>query len=149
MEQKRWIRVKLESPKVKHQQNVRGLDLTMYVSPYDVPEAVRGSYDNEKKRFVVEFKYIGDETTETEKNSSDRFVKLIVGKNSRRLYGIEIDVDSLRATQVKIEVGVQQEVAHALDGLVNRPPNRQRLDNYQLAREAFTSTSPELFAAFA
>jgi len=147
MESQQWIRVKLQSEKVKHHQKVRGLDVTMYVSPYDVPEAVRGGYDDKKKRFIVEFKYIGDESTE--RRSFDRYVTLKVGKNSQRLYAIEIDADGLRASQVQVKVAVQHEVEQAFAGLVERPPSQRRLDNYQLAREAFTSTSPQLFAAIA
>jgi hypothetical protein len=138
MESQKWIRVKLQSERVKHHKKVQDLD---------VPEAVRGSYDEKRKRFVIQFKYIGDEGTE--RKPFDRYVSLVVGKHSQRLYAIEIDVDALRANKVQIKVAVENEVEQAFDGLVKKPLTERRLDNYQLAREAFTSISPQLLTAIA
>lgn len=110
------------------------------------PGAIRGFYDKKKLRFVIQFKYIDDEPKED--RVFDSYVKLRVGRNSERLYAIEIDVDTLRANQVQFLMAVQREVDGAFTELLTRSPSR-RLENYQLAKEALATRQQELFAAIA
>ncbi len=35
------------------------IEVGILISPYDIPDGVRGGYDGDLKRFVVEFRYIG------------------------------------------------------------------------------------------
>lgn len=154
MEGHQWIELKSGAEKIKHRSKLNGVDVTFYVSPYDVPEAVRGFYNEKKEQFIIEFKYLGEEGLE--KRVMDQYVTLRVGKNSKRLYVIEIDVKGLRARQfsnVSVKVTfkdeVQEEIEQALTGLLQKPPSTLRRENYKLAKDALQSKRHELFAAIA
>ncbi|HEY2931851.1 MAG TPA: hypothetical protein VGK99_08880 [Acidobacteriota bacterium] len=124
---------------------VRPTAVTLHLSPYDVPEAVRGFYDEDLKRFVIEFRYIGDEPTERAESSVAHF-GFRVGKNSSRIYAIEIDVDALKAKQVALKVELQK----AIDNLTERVSSRKsatdlRKENYALAKEIITHEGSKIF----
>jgi hypothetical protein len=71
----------------------KGVHVEVSLSPYDIPEALRGYYSEDKKKFIIELKYISDETL-VEKKVSDH-MQLLEGKNSQRLYGFRIDAQGL------------------------------------------------------
>lgn len=102
------------------------------VSPYDVPEAMRGYFeDDEERSFVIQFKYLDDEPTE--EREAGPFATLHVGKNSGRLYRIEVDVEGIEKAEVTdIEAGVER------IGL-----ELKVVDAAEQAVEAFTQSHPE------
>lgn len=63
--------------------------VTLTVSPYDVPEALRGSFDADKHRYVIEFKYVDDEPYDVADVPGP--ARLSVGKRSGRIDEIEIE----------------------------------------------------------
>lgn len=131
-----WTEVKFDDAKIFKSE---GISVHMIVSPYDIPEGIRGFFDNDKERFVIEFKYIGDEPTED--RQEDKHYALRVGQNSGRLYAIEINVHELKAKSVSLQVGViLKEVARAFDKLASKPLNAKRSLNYRLARNAVITT---------
>lgn len=93
-----WVRLNAEKLNMPKRQAVRGADITVRMSPYDVPEAVRGYYDEELKRFVIEFRYIGDEPFRQKQKGEH--ITLRMGRHSGRLYGIEVDVGAMKAQRV-------------------------------------------------
>lgn len=141
-----WLHLDPEELDSERDEMIQGVEVRVLVSPYDVPEAVRGFYDKHVKRFVIEFQYIGDEPLK--RQSFDEYVHLRTGKNSHRLYAIEIAVDALKATAVGLRMGVQQEVAKTLDSLVDRPIDRRRRNNYRVAQTAIANKKEQLFGAF-
>jgi hypothetical protein len=121
-----------------------GVTVELAVSPYDLPIAVRGAFDKPKRRFVIEFKYIDQEDWSLQR--SDEFIDLRIGKNSGRLYGIEIDADSLKADEVVLRVEARQHVNKALTELVSAPVKaRRKVGNYK-AVESILRRKPDLFA---
>jgi len=116
------------------------------VSSYDIPEAVRGSYNKEKCQFVIEFRYIGNSNEPTKLQPQDDYVTFVVGKNSSRLYGIEIDVKALKIEEVELRVKIKDEVKKTINNLIQRPINRLRLDNYWLTRKALSEKEDELYS---
>ena len=113
-----------------------------WVSPYDVPEAVRGYYCNNKKCFVIEFKYISPEDIVERKQSSR--VTLRIGKNSGRLYAIELDVQSFEAGEVLCRVEVQQALRNVLTHLVQEPVISTRKSNYKFAKDAVEQNESQI-----
>src|SRR5712692_7577708 len=113
-----WIPIaNLGSRSVRPDQQRERQDLL--VSPYDVPEAIRGQYIREKRCFVIEFKYISTEAT-YEKPKMEN-VKVRVGRNSGRLYAIELDVQALQATSVELRIKIATELKNLLTHLIEKP----------------------------
>ena len=127
------------------EKTIKGAEVTVLLSPYDIPEAVRGGLVSSSGRFAIQFKYQGgpedpDEPLDAE--SEDGPVVLRVGRNSHRLYRIQLDVKSLDIHQV--ELRVLQEVGQAIDRLSasrRRPPNRGR---YDVARQVLSERGHDL-----
>lgn len=144
MADSKWVQVEPEEfDRPTPTQTSRGVELTVMVSPYDVPEAVRGRYDTDLDRFVIEFKYI--QTEEWERDRQTDSIALRLGKNSGRLLGIEIDVQALRAGHVRLDV-IEQEAkrAHA-----NRHRKRVPEDNYRIAMDILDKNEGAVFGDYA
>jgi hypothetical protein len=144
----KWLQVNLDTTAAERRGWIRGVNVELLVSPYDIPEAVRGWFDETRKLFVIDFKYMADEPRETKRH--DRYTTLVVGKNSCRLYGMELDVKALQAERIELKIelkiAVVNEVNEALEGLVRQPLAPSRLDNYILAKNAVSITQTELFS---
>jgi hypothetical protein len=151
-----WIEVDLTEHEKAQKTLIRGVEVELYASPYDVPEAIRAHFDETKNRFIIEFKYVGSETTLVYVFDH---VGYTVGKNSGRLYGMEIDVRALKADGVGVYVGLHQkqgqelaaslrdQVTGAIDYLLERHPLKKvPEDNYKLAKSAVLLKQNELFA---
>lgn len=121
-------------------------------APYDVPSAVRGAFDDELDRFVIEFQYPG-ESEQFETISSDTNISLRVGKRSKRLWGVEINMKALGAAGVELNVRLQEtianKVAEALDGLAKRSSPKVSGGSYALAKKALSMKQAELLKAIA
>jgi hypothetical protein len=89
----RWIPLKPEQLDAKQQEASKGMHFEFSLSPYDIPESVRGYYCPDRKRFVIELKYITEEPLNERKLSNH--VTVQEGKNSGRIYNVLIDVDAL------------------------------------------------------
>ena len=146
---KEWIQVELDTEKLKQEKHLRGIVVELLVSPYDVPEAVRGFFDDEIKRFAIEFKYMGGSDEPRKNNQQDKYLNFKIGENSERLYRLEIDVAALKANSVGLRMVVQQEVNEALDHLIQQSGRINRKDNYRLAKEAIVARTDQLFGGLA
>lgn len=100
------------------------------VSPYDVPQLVRGEFCVERNRFIVDFRYLTDEPTKSVRLDDHAIGR--VGKNSGRLYSLELDVNAMSVESIDLRVKVDQaisELAHAVK------PKLARTKNYALAKQ--------------
>jgi len=141
-----WTWLPLDASKLeKHERTeIDGVEVNVFMSPYDVPEAVRGRYDVAVGRLLIEFKYFDEEKPVVDEPHGDHIV-LRVGKNSGRLLGIQLDADALKAKQVGLRVFVEQ-VRKAINELSNtRSKDPSRIRNYQVTEEVITDHSAELF----
>lgn len=138
-----WIAVDpRDLNKPQRQQTGSGIEIELYLSPYDIPQAVNGRYDQGKKRFVIEFSYIaGDEPRKCV--PQDEHLALHVGKQTNRLYAIEVDVDALQAKTVALTFS--ERIENAMDALSSQPPRA----NHQMAREVIRSKQAELLSRLA
>ncbi|MBI1375489.1 MAG: hypothetical protein GC159_22475 [Phycisphaera sp.] len=137
-----WIKTRLrEFRDAKTKETIAGVVVDVYVSPYDVPERMRGFFDDENKRFVLEFKYMADEPTERVKENDH--VELCVGVKTGRIYSVEIDVGAVGAHAVAVSVGekkpsekLEQAVIEAMRRYVDEHPKVSKA-NYRAAARAF------------
>lgn len=62
----------------------------MLVSPYDIPDSLLAGYEAENGSLVIEFRYISTEPDTV--NVVVDNVKLRLGRKTRRLYGLELNL---------------------------------------------------------
>lgn len=141
----KWIEVDPATLTTEEKSVICGVDVELIVSPYDVPEAVRGYYDESKNRFVIEFKYIGDE--HTKKHSYDQGLTYRIGETSGRLHALEIDVKAIKVDSVSLRVRLIKEMNEAFEHLVEKPISALRADNYRLAKDAVIAKQQQLLEA--
>ncbi|OJW16355.1 MAG: hypothetical protein BGO49_18565 [Planctomycetales bacterium 71-10] len=92
--------------------NVGGMELTVEVSPYSIPKAVVGRYDDRRGRFVIEFKYIDDEKAAPSPRLSDG-VEIREGLYSHKILSISIPIDSPHLESVGV-ISLRTRIAKAL-----------------------------------
>jgi hypothetical protein len=133
-----WIPVDRTALNQPRQKKVDGVEVTVMASPYDVPDAYRSHYDAEKDRHILEFRYLTEEPKKRENHG--QYITLLVGKNSRRIYGVEIDSAALRKhfwLSVTVSAIGEQEQRSG--------PSQ----NYNIARRLLRTHAPRLEQAFA
>jgi hypothetical protein len=117
--------------------NVNGVTFDVMMSPYDVPRQVRGNYDKDLEHFVIEFDYLDSEPLKERR--VDRYVSLQVGKNSGRLYRIEVDTVALNAGQIQLRV--------SLSDLNLEPGRPEQKRNYDAVKQTLSTYDHELLNA--
>ena len=85
--------------------------LHVYVSPYDVPEAVRSCYDAVDHLFTIQFKYVGGEEAKRQA-LGDREVALL-GRNSNRLQEVVFHVTDADSSRMRESIERFVEYARA------------------------------------
>jgi len=99
----RWIKLDPKRLDAKQQEATAGMHLEFSLSPYDIPESVRGYSDENQKRFVIEFKYMTEEPLNERKLSEH--LSVMEGKNSSRLYRVFIvDVNARNIGSIKAAI---------------------------------------------
>lgn len=140
----RWIPLEMLKASRKEADPIEqeeGVHFKLLVSPYDIPEAVRGTYNKEAGVLTIEFKYLGG-TEPLKKLPIDQHVTLLVGEMSDRVQKILFNVEALGTDQVALTIvrATQQAIAN----LSRKPDLKDRRRNYRLVQEAVSSTSNEL-----
>ncbi len=102
--------IEIDRPTARKSAHIR-----LVVSPYDVPRAVRGRYDELMKRFVIDLLYITKD--EPREASDENGLQLLRGRNSGRIYSIIVDVDGQGLDGVGLDIvhEVQERVTSVLD----------------------------------
>ncbi len=139
-----WIELEPSSLGRNEHDQIDGVEIIVGLSPYDVPEAVRGGYDKDIGRFVIEFRYL-DDGEERVSDAQEEDVVLLVGEHSKRLYAIHVDVDRLKAEKVGLKVLIP-EVDEAIDKLGRKPQYSGRLSHYEVAKDVISQNSEKLLA---
>ena len=143
-----WITLNpTEFTKSRHEKARNGVQIRILTSPYDVPEAVRGSYDRDSRCFRIEFRYMEDEPT-VERVAAVH-IRLRIGRHSQRLHQIEIDLSGRKEEPVSLEVCVTQlvaEVDRAIRELAIEARGRRGSKNYSVTQEVLSHRSKQLFA---
>ncbi len=109
--------------------DIGGVSVTVYASPYDVPEAIYiyGSPDR-RRYYRIEFRYIGGKEEDTWQAGKE-YLRFWLGRHSRRLYAIDFDAEHVEA----------DEVDKAIDELSNEPHRPPRTGNYEIVKKVLRS----------
>ena len=137
----RWIRVDADRYDEPEEVGLE-VEVGVFISPYAIPDSVRGTYDNERKRFVVQFNYMVDEPWSLMETNQPVAVR--VGKHSRRVVGLEIDVDGIGASAVTVRLDRLYEAA---EGAIRDVGQRigGRLHNHYVTRQVLKDHRDSLF----
>jgi hypothetical protein len=135
-----WIQVDPSALNKPKQERVDGVEVTVMASPYDVPDAYKSYYDEDLKRHVVEFRYLGEEPLR--RQNYGPYITLRLGKRSGRIYGLEIDVH--RNSKPWVNLGVK-----AIEEREREMPKTQKSLNYAITRRLLRDNAPKLEAAMA
>lgn len=99
--------------------------LGVVLSPYDIPEAIRGLRDD-RGHFRIEFRYIDGEE-QGKPVAVGPHILATEGRYSGRLLSMEIDVDSIGAKSVGLSIAtgtpqqsIKRTLEHAWEELFNR-----------------------------
>ncbi len=139
----KWITLDPNVINREQKKFIRGVEVKLYASPQDVPEAVRGGYDPVRRKFVIKFRYAaGEEPLNTSKYDDN--ITLFLGKKSRRLHEVEIDVDRMKAEQVGLSVEFKQALPKAIEWLSKQDEGASREGNYTVAKEVISHRADEL-----
>lgn len=126
-----WLEINPAEFSKSEQVVIHGANVELFLSPYDLPEAVRGSYDGNEKKFSMEFRYIGgDEPLDTDVRGT---TTISVGRRSKRLYKIELAVDLTKGKSVGLRLMLPT-IDEVLDKLAQDFPDARRSGNYKVAK---------------
>lgn len=137
-----WHKVDSQALNLGQTEQFRGAEIKVFVSPYDIPEAVSGGFDPAIDRFVIAFKYLNEERTYHQRQ--DDVISLRLGKNSGRIWAIEVDTNALGAKHLSLELqGVIDEAinrfAHSGHSPMTPASGRITRDVISLNRDALFS----------
>lgn len=122
------------------------IEVGVLISPYDIPNGVRGGYDDNLDRFVVEFRYMVNE--EYRSVGADNGTRIRLGKHSSRIIGVEVDVDRLG-----FAVAVQDRNAAAYAAIDKAMQNVEKIEdararrreNYAVAQRILVDKRDDIF----
>lgn len=144
-----WLRLK-NIPSSTQAPPSAGVLFDVVVSPYDVPEAVRG-FKTPHGHFRIEFRYIDGPEPANRPVRLDDHVSVFEGRHTRRLLALEVNLQALGAKSVGVSIStatshdqLKSQLRRALEQLVKQhplPADRKALES---TREALKSRESEL-----
>lgn len=134
-----WIPLDPNDLNQGREERRNGVVLRVFVSPHDVPISVRGGYDDKADRFVIEFKYVADEPTSREK--VQEHISALVGKHSRRIYSLIVDIKRMGATEINLEL-----LTAALGSLAREEHFRSKQENFKVVLDAIRKNQQPLLS---
>lgn len=148
---KKWIEIPFNPSRLSEHSESNGVHVTIMLSPYDIPEAVSGYHDDDLGRFVIEFRYLDDEPWRREPR--DEVLTIRIGRHTRRLFGIEIDVEKAEVDHVSMEIAqtpaeeMDRSLAGAFASLNTSAESKRVKNNYSLAYDSIRKQRDSLYSA--
>jgi len=138
-----WIQLDPETLNRVTTEHVDGIEISVGMSPYDLPDGVRGRYSKQIDRFVIRFRYLGKAKEEYRPvATSNPNIVFMVGVHSGRLHEIHVDVKSAGTDKVSLQMLVPQ-LESAIEALGSRIPRRTK--NFAVARDVISEKGEQLF----
>jgi len=137
-----WIPIDLDKVSTEPIRVPDDVHIELYLSPFAIPEAVRGRFDKKQGKFFIEFRYSSNEPTLRERQNDD--IALHVGKRSGRLYGIEVNVEHAQAKSVTLTTYIPKKISETIKRLANDRPD-YRGDNFRVTNEVVDDRRDLLF----
>lgn len=106
-----WISVSQQDLKEVESSKQRGITLQFMISPADMPTAFR-VIQLKDSEFVVEFKYLAGSEAKTLESREDG-VLLEIGRNSKRIYKIYLDVSKFSPSKELLIKHAKDVIGHS------------------------------------
>jgi hypothetical protein len=106
--------------KGRHVEKTDGMEITVEISPYDLPTSVVGGYDPKTGRFVITFRYIDREDAVESPSKKFEGVTFLEGKNSGKLLSIQIAIDAPpmdNTAVISLKTKVMEALRHRRDSM--------------------------------
>ena len=101
-----------------------GTEVHTFISPYEIPEAVRGYYDHASGRFVIDFEYItGEKVKKLDVGPPE--ILTIVGRKTGRIRGFQIDVNEPKTKNVSLHLKALDQAIEAVKEANKQPKHRR------------------------
>jgi hypothetical protein len=144
---KRWITVEPQLAFASQKQLIGGREVNVFISPYNVPRAIRAEKTPDGKRLKFFFRYLdGEENPGSgERTSHDGVAIVRYGRSSGRVSCIEIDLIEAKVRSVRLRSAVE-EAEKALEFCEQAEKSLSKRLNYQAASEALELSRPGLAA---
>lgn len=120
-----------------------GVKIHIFLSPFDIPEACRGYFDQKSERFTIEFRYLAEEDEKMVRPEGQTGITLYEGKNSGRVRRIEVDTEALNVSQVELKMSVFESVDNAI-AFLESEGNDNRKAYYDVTRKIIKDNVEEL-----
>lgn len=114
----RWLTLDSDKLAESRRKTINGVNVEVTTSPYDIPVRVMGSYEKDAKKFAITFDYLTNDK-QTDEVLGPTHVSLVVGRESRRIYKIYIDVDKFSAEQVTLALKTVDSLNQDLASIAN------------------------------
>ena len=119
-----WIDVDTSSLPADDVEVNEGVEIHIGLSPYDIPEAVRGSIDS-NGIFNIELKYLSDRDEPTEVTKIDPIVSFETGVSSQSLYRIHVNLKAVDCESVTVKIVSQLQKSLSQYATHGLPKKRQ------------------------
>jgi hypothetical protein len=132
-----WIKLNPFELNTPEAQDSDGVQVRLLVPDYDVPLAVGASAREDGRFLEISFRYDDDERVQSVSAEFhlDSSVHLYLGKNSKRLYRIVLDMDGVRSDNTKA-INI---ISNAINEIRSTRPDSslssRRSGNYDLANK--------------
>jgi hypothetical protein len=144
-----WSQVDTRAINQEIEKEIQGVRVKVSFSPYDVPIQFRGFREPNGSFFIIEFKYINDEKTVSNKSSPNAPIELEIGENSKRIYKIKVDVEKLKCAAVRLEIDtIEKNVVGAIHKFRDTVPEKLQ-ERYTMPESIVSQNQDRLFAGIA
>jgi len=132
-----WIQIEYTRSRKNDTKDLRAITVGLNVAPHQIPKAVRGYFDNQAHRVVIELRYADDEDFRLERQ--DDRVCLRLGRHSRRLLGLELNTINMDTSKVQLKIHAVERIEEAVQKLILQEPTSKERENYSYAMKAIES----------
>jgi hypothetical protein len=138
------ISLRIDPTELRHETTEQGgIKVITSPSPYDIPDAMVIDFDKGTKQISLNFKYLSSEPIRL---IDENGVTFGLGRNSSRLYGVTVDVQSLAQRAADTATDIVNLIDQRLDALWQDKKNDS--DSYEVAEKAVSMERDELMERF-
>ncbi len=140
-----WMRFPLGPRPERQTVEIRGVDVLLHASRYDMPQAFRGVYQADRGVFRIEFRYVDVEPSE--RCPAQGCVTVEVGLHSHKLLAIEVAVDEHRLDAVRLIQHVLDKADKTVEQMIRTSSRHNARLNYGTVEKGLHRVPPEQLLA--
>jgi len=125
----------------------RGVKITIGMPTFFMPDFLRYEYEEESGELEIQFVYLGDLEKNTELETGNDVMRVLVGRHTKRIKSIflKVDREDIHSIDVSVDEWIEDTSEKALSKAQHAYPKMR--DNYKVAKEAIDGHIGELAGA--